>query len=54
MECTNDTAEYEAPDIKRDIELNVRDLKSFGNSGEKPFQQQRRETHPKLEPLKQK
>ena len=54
VECTNDTVEYEAPNIKRDTELNVRDLKSFGNSREKPFQLQCRATHPKLEPLKQK
>ena len=54
VECTNDTVEYEAPSLKRDIELNVRDLKVFGNSREKPFQQQLRETHPKLESLIQK
>ena len=40
VECTNDTIEYEAPGLKRDIELNVRDLKVFGNYGENPFQQQ--------------
>ena len=38
VECTNDTAEYEAPGMKRDIELNVRDMKVFDNSGENPFQ----------------
>ena len=54
VECKNDTAEYEAPGMKTAIELNVRDLKVFGNYGENPFQQQLRETHPKLEPLIQK
>ena len=38
VECTNDTVEYEATGLKRDIELNVRDLKVFGNSRENPFQ----------------
>ena len=47
VECTNDTAEYEAPGVKRD-------MKVFGNSGQKHFQQQLRATHPKLEPLIQK
>ena len=37
VECTNDTTEYEAPGLKRAIELNVRDLKVFGNSGENHF-----------------
>ena len=51
VECTNDTTEYEDPGLKRDIELNVRDLKVFGNSGENPFQQKLRATHRKLKRL---
>ena len=51
VEYTIDTVEYETPDMKRAIELNVRDLKVFGNSGENPFQQKLRATHRKLNPL---
>ena len=40
--------------MKKSIELNVKKLKVFGDSGQKPFQQQLRETQPKLEPLIQK
>ena len=54
VKCTNDTVEYEAPCTKRDVELNVRYMKVFGNSRENPFQQQLKSTHPKLEPLIQK
>ena len=54
VEWKNDTFEYEAPGMKRAIVLNVIDFKVFGNSGENPFQQQLRATHPKLEPLIQK
>ena len=51
VECMKKIAGHEAPGLKRDIELKIKDLKVFGNSGEKPFQQQLRETHPKLDPL---
>ena len=54
VECTNNTSGYEALGLKMDIELNVKDLNFFGNSGENPFQQQLRETNPKLDPLIQK
>ena len=53
-ECTNKTVGHEAPSLKRVVELNVKYMKVFGNSGENPFQQQLRETHRKPEHLIQK
>ena len=47
VECTKNTTGYEALGLKRVIELNVKYMKLFGNSGENPFQQQLKETHPK-------
>ena len=54
VKCMNNTAECEAPSLKKVVELNRKDLNFFGNLGENHFQQQLRETHPKLEPLIQK
>ena len=53
FECTNNTTEYEAlvQGLKKSIELNVKNLKVFHDSGKNPFQQQLREIHPKMEPL---
>ena len=47
VECTNNTVGYESLGLKRAIELNVKDMDFFGNSGENTFQQQLKETHPK-------
>ena len=54
VECMNEIDEYEAPGLKRVVELNVKDLKILGNSTKNPFQQKLGEIHPKLEPLIQK
>ena len=53
-EYMNKTTRNEAPGMKRAIELKIKDMKVFGNSGAKPFQQQIKEARPKLEPLIQK
>ena len=54
FECTNNIAEALVQGLKKAIELNVKNSKKIGDSGQNPFQQQLRETHPKMEPLIQK
>ena len=54
FECTNNTAKSLVQGLKKAIELNVKNSKKIGDSGQNPFQQQLRETHPKMEPLIQK
>ena len=51
LECTNNTTEALVQGLKKSIELNVKKLKVFGDSGQNLFQQKLRETHPKMEPL---
>ena len=51
FECTNNNTESLVQGLKKSIELNVKNLKVFRDSGENPFQQKIREIHPKMEPL---